>query len=57
MLARQSSRDYSSSWLMSDAAHGVFIERIEQEFAALPGGLAGKVEHEQNFVVTVGRLP
>ena len=57
MLQRQRNRDYSASWTIPGEAHAAFIERIERELSELPGGLDATIEHEQNFVLTVGRLP
>jgi ubiquinone/menaquinone biosynthesis C-methylase UbiE len=57
MLERLARKDYSSSWLIPDAALPAVIERVTPQLEALYGGLDREIEWTRTFQLVAGRLP
>ncbi len=57
MLERLRNTDYSSSWMIPEAALPAIIERVTPELDRLYGGLDREEQFERKFIVTVARLP
>jgi len=57
MLDRLGRRDYSSSWLIPDAALPAIIERVTPQLDALYGGLDREIEWTRTFQLLAGWLP
>ena len=57
MIERLSRKDYSSSWLIPDAALPAVIDRVTPQLDALYGGLDREIEWTRTFQLLTGRLP
>jgi hypothetical protein len=57
MLARLTSQDYSSSWLIPKEVLTAVVERVTPLLEMLYGGLDREIEFERSFTATVGALP
>ncbi len=57
MIERLSRKDYSSSWLIPDAALPAVIERVTPQLEALYGGLDHDIEWTRTFQLLAGHLP
>ena len=57
MLERLARKDYSSSWLIPDAALPAVIERVTPQLDALYDGLDREIEWIRTFQLLSGRLP
>ncbi len=57
MVERLGRKDYSSSWLIPDAALPAVIARVTPQLEALYGGLDREIEWTRTFQLLAGRLP